>query len=123
MLDGTAPSLIVTSEECDRTFPKAGVLRCGKGEVDLPRLLEELGKRGVRRLLVEGGSTVIASFLSAHLADELLVFVASAVLGGRSSPTLASGQGVTEFKDATRLRLDRVKRLGDGLLLEYAVMR
>jgi 2,5-diamino-6-(ribosylamino)-4(3H)-pyrimidinone 5'-phosphate reductase len=123
VLDGTAPTLIVTSEECDRTFPKAEVLRCGKDEVDLPRLLEELGKRGVRRLLVEGGSTVIASFLSAHLADELLVFVASAVLGGRSSPTLASGQGVTEFRDATRLRLDRVKRLGDGLLLEYTVIR
>ncbi len=77
VLDGTAPTLIVTSEECDRTFPKAEVLRCGKDEVDLPRLLEELGKREVRRLLVEGGSTVIASFLSAHLADELLVFVSS----------------------------------------------
>src|SRR5207244_3751344 len=35
VLDGTAPTLIVTSEDSSRTFPRAAVLRCGKDEVDL----------------------------------------------------------------------------------------
>ncbi len=85
--------------------------------------LDRLAERGVRTVLVEGGSTVIWSFLHQGLADELKVFIASRVLGGRSSPTLAGGPGVMSLDDSIRIRLDRAERLGDGVLLEYAVIR
>jgi 2,5-diamino-6-(ribosylamino)-4(3H)-pyrimidinone 5'-phosphate reductase len=91
--------------------------------VDLPALLDHLAARGIRTLLVEGGSTVIWSFLREGLADELKVFVTSRVLGGRTAPTLAGGQGVRSLDEAPGLRLDRVERLGDGVLLEYTVVR
>jgi 2,5-diamino-6-(ribosylamino)-4(3H)-pyrimidinone 5'-phosphate reductase len=123
VLDGRAPTLIATTEECSRVFPRADVVRSGKDEVDLGFLLDHLTKRGVKTLLVEGGSTVIGSFLRNRMADELRVFVSSRVLGGRSAPTLAGGQGITMIEDATRLRLDRTAPLGDGLLLEYSVVR
>lgn len=123
VLDGSAPTLVVTSEECDRTFPRADVLRCGKDDVDLRGLLADLGKRGVKTLLVEGGSTVIWSFLEAGLVDEVRVFVASVVLGGHAAPTLAGGQGAASVDASVRLRLERVERVGDGALLEYRVIR
>ena len=123
VLDGSAPTLIVTSEECDRSFPHAEVLRLGKDEVDLPVLLDRLAARDVKTILVEGGSTVIWSFLREGLADELKVFVSSRVLGGHAAPTLAGGQGITSLDEAPRLRLERVERLGDGALLEYTVVR
>ena len=123
VLDGNAPTLVVTSDACERTFPHAEVLRLGEDEVDLGRLLDHLAKRGVRAVLVEGGSTVIWSFLRHGLADELKVFVSSQILGGRSAPTLAGGEGVTSVADSTRLRLNRTRRVGDGVLLEYSVMR
>jgi len=123
VLDGSAPTVIVTSDRSARVFPHAEVLRCGKDEVDLARLLDRLAERGVRTILVEGGSTVIWSFLHQGLADELKVFVASRVLGGRSSPTLAGGPGVMSFDDSIGIRLDRAERLGDGVLLEYVVIR
>lgn len=123
VLDGVAPTLIVTAAECDRTFPGAEVYRCGKDEVDLGALLDHLGERGIRTLLVEGGSTVIWSFLRHRLADELKVFVGSAVLGGQNAPTLAGGKGVERPEDALRLRLERSSQLGDGVLLEYTVVR
>jgi len=123
VLDGSAPTLIVTSLDCDRTFARADVFRCGTDEVDLQVLLDHLDHRGIRSLLVEGGSTVIWSFLRHRLADELKVFVGSMVLGGTSSPTLAGGEGVRVLEDATRLRLDHAERLGNGLLLEYTVVR
>ena len=122
VLDGRAPTLIATSEECDRTFPRADVVRCGKDEVDVGLLLDRLAERGVKTLLVEGGSTVIWSFLRHRLADQLKVFVSSRVLGGHSAPTLAGGPGAATMDDAIRLRLDRVSPLGDGVLLEYAVV-
>ena len=123
VLDGTAPTLIVTSDACERTFRRADVLRCGKDDVDLDALLERLAERGVRTLMVEGGSTVIWSFLRRGLADELKVFVGSTVLGGHAAPTLAGGQGAATLDESIRLRLDRAERLGDGILLEYSVVR
>lgn len=123
VLDGSAPTLIVTSDRSKRTFSHAEVLRCGKNEADLTRLLDRLAERGIRTVLVEGGSTVIWSFFHEGLVDELRVFLASRVLGGRSAPTLAGGPGVTSMDDSIRIRLDRVDRLGDGVLLEYSVIR
>lgn len=123
VLDGSAATLIVTSEECERTFRGAEVLRIGKDEVDLTALLDRLAGRGVHTILVEGGSTVIWSFLRQGLADELKVFVSSQVLGGQAAPTLVGGQGVASPHETLRLRLDRAKRLGDGALLEYTVVR
>ncbi|HKZ89676.1 MAG TPA: 2,5-diamino-6-(ribosylamino)-4(3H)-pyrimidinone 5'-phosphate reductase [Thermoplasmata archaeon] len=123
VLDGSAPTLVATSLECERTFPRAEVFRAGHDEVDLSALLHHLDGRGVTSVLVEGGSTVIWNFLRRNLADEVSVFVASAVLGGVSAPTLAGGEGVRSIEEAARLRLERAERLGDGVLLEYAVLR
>lgn len=123
VLDGSAPTLIATTADCDRTFARTEVFRAGKDEVDLRGLLDHLEKRGVKRILVEGGSATIWSFLRHRLADELKVFVGSAVLGGQSAPTLAGGEGARSLEDAVRLRLDRAAPLGDGVLLEYAVVR
>src|SRR5205823_1278994 len=107
VLDRSAPTLIVTSEASKRTFSEVEVLRIGKDEVDLESLLDRLAARGIRLLLVEGGSTVIGSFLRRGLADELKVFVASEVLGGLSAPTLVGSRDATPAEDAVRLRLDR----------------
>jgi 2,5-diamino-6-(ribosylamino)-4(3H)-pyrimidinone 5'-phosphate reductase len=123
VLDSNAPTLIVTSNACERMFPHAEVLRLGKDEVDLGRLLDYLAKRGIGTVLVEGGSTVIWSFLRHGHADELKVFVRSQVLGGQMAPTLAGGEGVSSFTESIRLRLERTRRLGDGILLEYSVVR
>lgn len=123
VLDGTTPTLVVTAADSDRRFPNADVFRCGKDEVDIHALLDHLGERGVKAVLVEGGSTVIWSFLRRRLADELKVFVGSAVLGGQGAPTLAGGEGVKRLEEAVRLKLERTSALGDGVLLEYAVVR
>lgn len=123
VLDGTAETLIATAVDCTREFGKTQVFRAGKDEVDLVALLDHLAQRGVKRILIEGGSTVIWSFLRQKLADELKVFVASAILGGQSAPTLTGGPGVHSVAEAFQLKLEKADRLGDGLLLEYSVVR
>ena len=122
VLDGTAETLIATTADCTREFHTAQVFRGGKDEVDLVAFLDHLSQRGVKTLLVEGGSTVIWSFLRQALADEVKVFVASTILGGHATPTLTGGPGVHSLDQAFRLRLEKAERLGDGLLLEYTVV-
>lgn len=123
VLDGNAPTIIVTNPKCTRIFRNAEVIRCGKKQVDLTRLLEALSKRGVKRILVEGGESVIWSFLDEGLADEVKIFVGSIVLGGKGGPTPAGGPGVTEIENAIPLKLKKVSRFGGGVLLEYSADR
>jgi len=123
VLDGSAPTLIVTNEACTREFPPAETLRCGTGRIDLPKLLASLEARGVRMLLVEGGSTVIWSFLHGRLADELWIYIGPIVIGGRESPTPAAGQGAKSLEEAVKLELLSADRLGPGLLIGYRVIK
>jgi diaminohydroxyphosphoribosylaminopyrimidine deaminase/5-amino-6-(5-phosphoribosylamino)uracil reductase len=82
---------------------------------DLVSDLGELAKRGIRSLFVEGGPTLASAFLAAGLADELLVYLAPALLGG---PRLAVGElGVPTIADALRFDFAAVERLGDDLLV------
>ena len=121
VLDGSAPTLIATNTSCAKTFRNAEVVRCGEDEVDVHKLLDILAERGVKRVLVEGGSTVNWSFFRRGLVDELHVFVGNLVIGGHSAPSLVGGEGVARIEDAVRLKLKQATPLGDGVLLEYAV--
>ena len=123
VLNREAPTLIVTSLECERMFGEAEVQRFGKDSVDLAALLDHLGERGVMRLLVEGGEEVLWSFLHGRFADEVKVFVGSMVIGGRTSPTAAGGAGAQKLEEIVPLRLESAKPLGSGVLLEYAVVK
>ncbi len=94
---------------------------CGKERIDLRSLLGILEKKGIRTLLVEGGETVIWSFLRERLAHEFYVFVGSMIIGGKNSPTPAGGEGVNNEDEMIPLKLKSVKNLGNGVLLHYGV--
>jgi diaminohydroxyphosphoribosylaminopyrimidine deaminase/5-amino-6-(5-phosphoribosylamino)uracil reductase len=87
------------------------------GRVALQPLLDELGKRGVLSLLVEGGSTIHASFVSEGLVDKVYAYVAPSLIGGREAPSPLGGSGVEHLAEAVRLRELDVTRLGDDLLI------
>jgi diaminohydroxyphosphoribosylaminopyrimidine deaminase/5-amino-6-(5-phosphoribosylamino)uracil reductase len=81
------PVLIVTQSKMLRTKKAkqiidrgAELLGCSR-KSNLRFLLGQLSKRGIQRLLVEGGPTVIGSFLKENLADEIIVYIAPRILG------------------------------------------
>lgn len=123
VLNGASKTIIVTREGCDKTFPNADVVRCGKDDVDIERLLPILEQRGIKRLLVEGGSKVIWSFLKARLADEVYIFIGSMVIGGDCAPTPAGGLGAETERDIVHLRLKDAEALGSGVLVKYEVVK
>lgn len=122
VLSGEARTTIVTNARCKKTFKNAETLRFGKEDVDLQTLLAELKKRGIKTLLVEGGSRVIWSFLESRLADEVNIFIGSMVIGGDESPTPAGGPGAPDEKSIVGLRLKSVRALGNGVLVTYEVL-
>jgi 2,5-diamino-6-(ribosylamino)-4(3H)-pyrimidinone 5'-phosphate reductase len=89
--------------------------------VDLDDALAFLGQAGFERLLVEGGSTIMAALLEAQLVDELRFTVAPLIFGGESAPTPVGGPG-WPAEDAIRLELADASRDEDGdMVLRYLV--
>jgi 5-amino-6-(5-phosphoribosylamino)uracil reductase len=96
----------------------AEVVSTGPGP-DWGRALDELGRRGVRRLLVEGGGSVHTQLLALGLADELHVAVAPLVVGQEDAPCFLRPAHYPGGP-AARMRLVEARPVGDTVLLRYA---
>lgn len=95
---------------------------CGEGPmVDLVHALQELGRRGVNNLLVEGGAKVHGSLFQAGLVDRVAIFVAPILIGGSEAPGPIGGVGVAFIADARDISPIRLCAFGDDLLLEGPV--
>lgn len=86
-------------------------------QTQLEQLLDELGRRAMTNVLVEGGGQLLGALWDARLVDEVHAFVAPILLGGQSAPTPLSGSGVGSIGSAIRLVGLTVETLGDDVHL------
>ena len=77
---------------------------------------------GVKRLVCEGGGTLLRSFAAAGLLDELHLTICPLIFGGRGAPTLTGLPGKFLPK-STELRLIEMKRVGDECFTRWRVVR
>ena len=88
---------------------------------DPPRLTEilaDLDRRGVRRLMVEGGARVGTQFLAGGLVDELQLAIAPFFVGDAAAPRFA-GPGQYPAGPAHPLHLAEARSVGQVVLLRY----
>ncbi len=120
--------VIAVSETADPTRVAAldkyaTVIRAGRVQVDLVKLLDELGKMGVRRIMVEGGGTLIEGLVHADLVDEFYTYIGNIIIGGKDAPTLVDGEGFMKDSDFRRLTLIETRPMENGVLLHWGVER
>jgi len=99
----------------------AEVMTCGRKDVDLKELLKRLHCMGVKKLLLEGGSTLNWNMLKSGLVDEIRLSVAPCIVGGAAAKSLVGGDGFQKIEDGVKLKLIQVKHAGRDLLLMYRV--
>jgi 5-amino-6-(5-phosphoribosylamino)uracil reductase len=92
----------------------------GGQPVEMRSLSQDLGARGVERLMVEGGGKVHTQFLTDNLADELQLVVAPFFVGDSRAPRFVS-DGRFPWNPDRRARLAEVRQIGDVVLLRYAL--
>ncbi|MEB3779341.1 MAG: dihydrofolate reductase family protein [Desulfurococcales archaeon] len=121
-------SILMTTERWNEAHLKKytlrgiGVIQAGLDRVDLYKGLCELRKRGIKRILVEGGGRINYSLLSMGLVDEVWVTIAPEVFG--SGVSVFQGEGVDGFMNKIELALMEVKMLCGGWVnLRYNVVR
>lgn len=98
---------------------KATVIPAGTTRVDLNLVLDKLGEMGVGKLMVEGGATLLWSFTSQKLFDEIRIYVGALIIGGADAPTFVDGSGFTRAEGFPRLTLKNVEKIDDGLLITW----
>ena len=124
VLNDMAKTLIFTIQGNEKHFDGdhvevVGIKNDDEGRVDLESMLDVLHQKGIKKLLVEGGGTVIWSFLRRGLVDDLYVYIGSCIIGGKNTPTMADGIGIKSEDDLLSLKIVDVNRLGDGILVRY----
>jgi 2,5-diamino-6-(ribosylamino)-4(3H)-pyrimidinone 5'-phosphate reductase len=123
---GKGLRIVAVSEKADKKKiallkQSATVIVAGKKEVDLAAIMDELGTLGIQRLMVEGGGELIAGLIRARLVDEIYTFIGNLIIGGRTAPTLADGDGFLGEEEFPRLTLIETRRIENGILLHWKV--
>jgi riboflavin-specific deaminase-like protein len=85
------------------------------------RVMAALARRGLRRVLLEGGGETHFAFAKAGLVGEVYVTVTPRLIGGKGAPSLLDGEGFL-WKNHVRLRLVSVQRKGEEVFLHYRVV-
>ena len=88
------------------------VVKEKKGRVDLVDLFKQLAKKGIVRLLIEGGGEVIASALTDKLVNEVYFFIAPKIIGGRKAVNSVGGEGVAALSRALSVKHLEMRRVG-----------
>ncbi len=79
--------------------------------------LDQLGSTGVTSILLEGGPKLAGAFLDAGEIDEVRLFLAPLLLGGRAARDPLEGEGVEKISDALRALTLDCERVADDLLI------
>jgi diaminohydroxyphosphoribosylaminopyrimidine deaminase/5-amino-6-(5-phosphoribosylamino)uracil reductase len=120
-----APVLVAVSEHAaaervDR-LKDAGVevvvAGAANARVDLKLLLQELARRSMTNVLIEGGGQLFGSAFDGDLVDEAHIFVAPKFAGGADAVTPIGGVGVAVIPEASQLRGQTVEQVGDDVYI------
>jgi diaminohydroxyphosphoribosylaminopyrimidine deaminase/5-amino-6-(5-phosphoribosylamino)uracil reductase len=117
-------TLIVTAGPRRADWPAAVevlVMPDAAGRIDLPALLDELGRRGVNELHVEAGAGLNGALLRAGLVDELLLYIAPMLLGDPARGIADFAPGLQQLGDAIRLRFHAVAACGGDLRVQARI--
>jgi diaminohydroxyphosphoribosylaminopyrimidine deaminase/5-amino-6-(5-phosphoribosylamino)uracil reductase len=118
-----APLLIVTAPSVAVPFAGTGVQLLPipgadpSGRLDVRMLLQELGRRRMTNILVEGGSEVFGSFRDADAIDEVHVFVAPMLAGNSAAKGPIAGTGIEKIADALRLEEWKIEPIDGDLYI------
>ncbi len=123
---GQVPLLVIGAEGADPAAAAAlrasgaevALVPGAPGAVEIASALSFLARRGVARVLVEGGGRVAASLVAQGLFDRLEWFRAPKVLGAEGRPAIGA-LALARLSDAPTLRRLAVREIGADLWETY----
>nr|WP_083810057.1 2,5-diamino-6-(ribosylamino)-4(3H)-pyrimidinone 5'-phosphate reductase [Methanothermococcus okinawensis] len=99
------------------------IIRTGIEKVNLKKLMEILYKKGIKKILLEGGGTLNWGMFKENLVDEVSVYVAPKIFGGVGAPTYVDGEGFKTVDECVKLKLEKYYPFDEGIVLEFKVKK
>jgi 2,5-diamino-6-(ribosylamino)-4(3H)-pyrimidinone 5'-phosphate reductase len=127
VLNSVSKTLIITTKRNEKCFEGGHieVIGCNTNkneQVDLDCVMELLNKKGIKKLLVEGGGTIIWNFLKRKLVDDLYIYIGPYIIGGKTTPTVTDGPGIKNEGELISLKIIDINKLGSGILTHYKLI-
>jgi diaminohydroxyphosphoribosylaminopyrimidine deaminase / 5-amino-6-(5-phosphoribosylamino)uracil reductase len=118
------PETIIVTKKTGSSRKKALLRKMGaeileyNGErADLAALMQEMGKRGVISVLVEGGASLNASALESGIVNKVMFFIAPKIIGGKESFPVVGGRTYRDLARAYRVSDTLIKKFGEDILI------
>jgi riboflavin-specific deaminase-like protein len=118
VLDGSLPTLVFTGRDSQGRYPaEVAVVREGVGRTPIEQVLSALWSRGIRTVLLEGGSEVLTTFLRGGWVDRFTLYQAPVLIGEGSSPPLLGPPPASGAEGTIGLNFEGSALLEGGHLL------
>lgn len=124
VLNNSAKTIVIVSklakeENIRKLEKKCEVIVCGDHKVNLSEALHTLYNKGIKSIMLEGGSTLNFSMFKEKLIDEVSVCIGAKILGGCYSKTFVDGEGFS-LNDCVDLELKKVEKIDENdIVLTY----
>ncbi|MGI0060165.1 MAG: dihydrofolate reductase family protein [Nitrosotalea sp.] len=115
-------TILVVSENAPKNVERfivkgVEIIRCGKKKINIKKLLKILGKKGIKRIVVEGGGITNWYFFKEKLVDEIVITITPYVLGGSNAISLVEGIGFSDVSNSFKLK--KIEKLQNEIVLHY----
>lgn len=119
--DRSAKTIIFTTNQIDELKKEAiekldvEVIKLASPIISIHEVLKVLGERKVLSLLVEGGSEVHASFIREQAFQQMIIYMAPKIIGGKNSISFVGGEGCELISEGTKVQFASVEKIGPDI--------
>lgn len=110
-----------SKQKIEKIKSKAQIFVMGKDKVNLTKAMEKLYDLGIRKVVVEGGGTLIFSLLKEKLIDEINLKIGDLIIGGKDSVTFCDGIGF-KIKKYPRVKIIKCERYKNSYIFKAKVI-
>jgi len=114
-----APTVVVCGSNCKPPKSKVvyAVVDAKAARKDFKIIIKKLNDLGLKTILIEGGGEIISSALFSKAVDDVYLFIAPKIIGGKNAVPVVGGKGVNKIADAVNVKNTRVQKIGSDLLI------
>jgi len=124
LFDASVPTVVIYDlniAEIPNHLNKEGIILApvdiNAAKKDFGIIVRKLSSLSMKRILIEGGSEIIASALFSNSVDDIYFFVAPKIIGGVAAVPVVGGRGVEKISESLSVKDMKVKKIGSDLLI------
>ena len=121
------PTIVATTSNLDPVRKNqlisvgVSIIEAGNNKhVDLVILSQKLYERGIKKVLLEGGGTLAWGLLEQDLIDEIRLFIAPYLTGGKNATSLIMGEGFPKILSSRKFKMVDLKSRNSNIIVKYS---